>query len=147
MSVGFAKRRGYLGIRLSAKDADFRRWYENIKRGGMATTHTWLRRVGFMHKKFGEASSQMASLKPKEATSFVLDVIGTLEKDGLSGSYVAGIIQPVTIWLDFNGIPVQQRLKIHGRNDWYGLLTRDGPTLTSSIQNWMGGYQSDNHLV
>jgi integrase len=60
---------------------------------------------------------ELANFEPKQATNFLLDLITKFESDGLSGSYIAGLVKPVKSWFDFNSIPIQQRVKIRGRND------------------------------
>jgi site-specific recombinase XerC len=99
------------------KDKNIRRWYDNVSRGSIITAHTWLRRLGLIHKKFHKTPQQIASMNTKDRTNFVLDVITQLEKDGTSGSYIANIVKALKNWLEFNGKPIQQKIKIHGRND------------------------------
>jgi len=101
-------------------DTDFRRWFENVRRGSVATAHEWLRRMGFIQKTFGKGPKQIASLKPKDATNFILDVVSALESQKRSGSYISNCVKPLKSWLEFNGITIQQRIKIPGR----GELTR-----------------------
>ena len=99
------------------KDEDVKRWYDNVSRGSIITAHTWLRRLGLIHKKFNKTPKQIASMPSRDRTNFLLDVITQLEKNGISGSYIANIIKALKNWLEFCGKPVQQRIKIHGRND------------------------------
>jgi PAS domain-containing protein len=99
------------------EDPDFKRWFQNIRRGSVATGYEWLRRMGLVHKKFGKSPSQIASMNPKQATGFLLDIVGTLEDEGKNGGYIANIVKPVKSWLDFNGKTIQQRIKIPGRGE------------------------------
>jgi len=110
------------------EDKDFRRWYENVSRGSIATGHTWLRRVGFVHKKFHKTPRQIAAMPPKAAANFLLDIVGILEKEGKGGSYISNVIKPLKSWLDFNGKPVQQRIKIRGRDDLVRFADERPPT-------------------
>jgi len=110
------------------KDNDFKRWFQNVKRGSVITAYEWLRRVGLIHKKFGKSPSEIASLSSKEATSFLLDVVSTLEEEGVSGSYIANIIKPLRSWLDFNGITIQQRIKVSGRGELVKVADERPPT-------------------
>ena len=98
-------------------DVDFKRWFNNVKRGSVATAHEWLRRMGYIHKTFGKSPKEIASLSPKSATNFILDMVSTLEEQGRGGNYIANCVKPLKSWLEFNGIPTQQRIKISGRGE------------------------------
>ncbi len=67
------------------KNPDFKRWYENIARGSIVTSHVWLRRVGWIHKKFSVSPEAIAKMNSKKGANFIMDVVGTLEKEGKSG--------------------------------------------------------------
>jgi len=101
-------------------DADFRRWFDNARRGSPITGYEWLRRMGFIQKKFGKSPKQIAAMNQKQAVNFLLDMVGELEKEKRSGSYISNLVKPVKSWLEFNGKPVVQKIKIPGR----GELTR-----------------------
>lgn len=60
---------------------------------------------------------EIASLGPREAANFILDVVGALEAEGRSGSYIANCVKPLKSWLSFNGVEVQQRIKIPHRDE------------------------------
>jgi len=98
-------------------DPDFKRWLQNVRRGSLVTSSEWLRRVGWVHKKFGKTPSEIASLSSREAANFLLDIVSELEGEGRSGGYIANIIKPLKGWLQFNDIPVHQRIRIHGRDE------------------------------
>ena len=109
-------------------DVDFRRWFDNVRRGSVATAHEWLRRIGFIHKTFHKSPKQIASLKPKEATNFILDVVSALESQKRSGSYISNCVKPLKSWLEFNGITIQQRIKIPGRGELTRVADERPPT-------------------
>jgi len=109
-------------------DVDFRRWFDNVRRGSVATAHEWLRRMGFIHKTFHKSPKQIASLKPKEATNFILDVVSALESQKRSGSYISNCVKPLKSWLEFNGITIQQRIKIPGRGELTRVADERPPT-------------------
>jgi hypothetical protein len=109
-------------------DADFRRWYENLKRGSVVTAHHWLRRVGHVHEKFGKSPKQIASMDQKQATDFLLDLVSVLEKEGKNGGYIANYIKPLRNWLQFNGIVIQQRIKVPGRGQLARVADERTPT-------------------
>jgi len=99
------------------EDDTFKRWFQNVRRGSLVTGYDWLRRVGWVHKKFGKTPSEIASLSPREAGDFLLDVVGKLEEEGRSGGYIANIIKPLKSWLEFNGKQLLQRIKVPGRGE------------------------------
>ena len=80
------------------KDEDVKRWYDNVSRGSIITAHTWLRRLGLIHKKFNKTPKQIASMPSRDRSNFLFDVITQLEEDGISGSYIANIIKALKNW-------------------------------------------------
>ena len=110
------------------EDADFKRWFLNVKRGSIVTAYDWLRRIGFIHKKYRKTPQQLAFLNPKEATNFILDVISDLDQHKKSGGYIANCVKPLKSWLDFNGIQVQQKIKISGRSELVNVADERPPT-------------------
>lgn len=109
-------------------DPDFNRWFNNVKRGSVATAHEWFRRMGRIHKQFGKTPKQMAEMSPKEAGNFIMDLITSMEREGKSGNYIANCVKPIKNWLQFNGIQVQQNIKIHGRNEVTAVANERTPT-------------------
>lgn len=101
-------------------DVDFKRWFENVKRGSVVTAHEWFRRMGYIQKRFGKNPKDIASLSPKDATNFILDVVSALEADGRSGNYISNCVKPLKSWLEFNGVQIQRKIKISKQ----GELTR-----------------------
>src|SRR5437667_10486407 len=95
-------------------DADVKRWHDNVSRGSEVTASIWLRRIGMVHRKFGKTPKDLASMKPKEATDFLLDVVGTMEKEGKAGSYISGVLKPIKNWLAWNEITIQKKIKVRG---------------------------------
>ncbi len=99
------------------EDADFKRWFDNVKRGSVSYAYESLRKVGYLCSKYGKTPRQMAAMGRKQATNFVLDLVGDLEREKLSGATIANYVKAVKSWLDFNGIHIEQRVKIRGRDD------------------------------
>jgi hypothetical protein len=97
------------------QDPDFTRWYDDIKRGSIVTAHHWLRRIGYVHVKSGKTPKDMAKSDQKQATAFLLDVVSAFEREGKNGGYIANFVKPIKNWLEFNGITIQQKIKIPGR--------------------------------
>ncbi|MEO9320400.1 MAG: site-specific integrase [Nitrososphaera sp.] len=98
-------------------DENFKRWYENVKRGSTNTAFEWFRRMGMIHKRFNVLPKDIARMNQKRASAFLLDMVTALEKEGKSGSYISNNVKPVKNWLSFNGIQVNQRIKISRRNE------------------------------
>ncbi|MDG7008370.1 MAG: hypothetical protein JRN06_09050 [Nitrososphaerota archaeon] len=71
------------------EDPDFRRWYENVSRGSLATAQEWFRRMGLVRDRFGVAPGEIAKMSQGRASDFLLDVVGALDKEGRSGTYIA----------------------------------------------------------
>jgi len=109
-------------------DADFRRWFNNVKRGSVVTAHEWLRRMGLIHKRFGRSPKEIASLSTKNATNFILDMVSALEDQNRSGNYIANCVKPLKSWLEFNGTPIQQRIKISRREELVRFADERPPT-------------------
>jgi hypothetical protein len=93
------------------EDADFKRWFSNVRRGSVATAHEWLRRMGFVRKRFKKTPKEIASLSPKHGADFLMDIVSALEGEGRSGNYIANCIKPLKSWLEFNGVTIQERIK------------------------------------
>ena len=60
-------------------DPNFKRWFNNIKRGSVNTAYEWVRRFGLIHKRFNKAPSDFAKMDAKQAGNFLLDMVDTLE--------------------------------------------------------------------
>lgn len=84
--------------------------------------------MGRLHQRFGKSPKEIAALSPKEAANFIMDVITVLEEEGKSGSYISNMTKPVKNWLSFNGVEVQQRIKIAGRGQVTTVADEQTPT-------------------
>jgi hypothetical protein len=93
-------------------DPNFRRWYENVARGSLATAQEWFRRMGLVRDRFGVAPERIAKMGQREASDFLLDVVGALDREGKSGNYIANIVRPLKSWLSWNGVEISRRIKI-----------------------------------
>jgi hypothetical protein len=94
------------------EDKDFRRWYDNVTRGSLVTAQEWFRRIGFVCARFETTPQKIARMSQKQATDFLLDVIGTLEKEGRSGNYISNIVKPLKSWLAWNDTQITRAIKI-----------------------------------
>lgn len=98
-------------------DADFKRWVDNVKRGSQTYGYEVLRRMGYVERRFGKSPKDFAKMDQKQAANFILDMIGELESEKKSGSYISNLVNAIRGWLDFNGIQIQQRIKISNRDE------------------------------
>ena len=110
------------------KDPNFKRWYDNVARGSIITATVWLRRVGMLQGKFGKTPQQIAKMKPKQASNFLMDVVTTMQREGKQGGYISSCIKPLKNWLEFNDVKIAQRIKIRGQDDTPTLADERTPT-------------------
>jgi hypothetical protein len=94
------------------KDANFKRWYENTKRGSPAAADERLRRIGLVCRTFDTTTQRVAKMKPKDATAFLMDIVSYFESKNHAPSYVKNYVKAVKSWLEFNGITVNQRIRV-----------------------------------
>ena len=99
------------------EDPDFNRWFHNVKRGSVNTAHEWFRRFGRIHKTFDVLPSDFVKMGEKKAVAFILDMVTKMESEKKSGSYISNNVKPIKNWLSFNGIHIEQRIKISRRNE------------------------------
>lgn len=99
------------------KDPDFRRWFYNVKRGSANTAYEWFRRFGRIHKRFGKMPKDFVKMGERKTVAFMLDMVTELESEKKSGSYISNNVKPIKNWMSFNGITIDQRIKISRRND------------------------------
>jgi len=109
-------------------DPDFKRWVDNIKRGSATYGYEMLRRMGYVEKRFKKSPKEFAKMPPKQATNFILDLVSELEGEKKSGSYISNIVKAIRSWLDFNGIQIQQKVKISNRDDLTRFADERPPT-------------------
>ena len=109
-------------------DPDFKRWVDNVKRGSQTYGYEVLRRMGYIEKRFKKSPKDFAKMTPKQATSFILDMISELESEKKSGSYISNCVKAVKGWLEFNGKHIQQKIKISKRDDLVRFADERPPT-------------------
>jgi len=97
------------------EDSDVRRWFRNVKRGSQVTAYEWIRRLGWVCREFKVTPQQLARMKPKTATDFVLDMVSELEDRKFSGNYIDNLVKPIRSWFDYKQIPLRSKIKIVGR--------------------------------
>jgi integrase len=109
-------------------DAAFKRWVENVKRGSQTYGYEVVRRMGYVERRFGKSPKVIAEMDSKKAANFLLDLIGELESEKKSGSYISNIVKAVRGWLEFNGIQIQQKIKIRNRDELTRVADERPPT-------------------
>jgi PAS domain-containing protein len=94
------------------EDQDFKRWFTNIKRGSPSYAYELRRRMGYIHRQFKKSPKDIASMTPKQAGNFILDVVTELEKEKLSGKYIGNYVKALKNWLEYNDVHVTQKVKV-----------------------------------
>lgn len=103
-----ARRKGYAPL---LKDADVRRWYDNVARGSSVTADVYLRRMGSFCLHFKIAPKDLLSLSENQLHNLMLDYVSFMEKSGKSGSYIKSALKAVKSWLAHNGKEVKGKSK------------------------------------
>jgi hypothetical protein len=96
-------------------DPNFKKWFQNQKRGSVATAYERLRRFGQLHKRYRKLPADFAALGADGATDFVATMIDKMETEGVAPNYAANFKKALASWLDWNKIKLTQRLKIANR--------------------------------
>jgi hypothetical protein len=65
----------------------------------------------------------------KKGVEFLMDMVTQLEAEKKSGSYIPNNVKPIMNWLSFNGININQRIKIARRNELVTVADERVPTL------------------
>jgi len=82
-------------------DRNVRRWFLNAQRSSPSYAYELLRRLGYIRKRYGISPQDLAKMRPKEATDFILDMVTDLEAENLAGSYVINYVKATKNWLEF----------------------------------------------
>lgn len=136
---------------LLKKDANFRRWYENLRRGSPSSADAKLRRIGYVcrvfctcghakdeHskackkcscKKFANVTTQyLAGLDAKKGGHLILDVISKLESEGKEGEYMKDYVKALKSFLSFNGVQITQKIKVPRPSNTTKVSQEQSPT-------------------
>jgi integrase len=84
--------------------------------------------MGYVEKHFGKSPQDFTRMSPKQAGSFILDMISSMESEKKSGSYISNCVKAVRNWLDFNGIQIPQKIKISNRDELTKFADERPPT-------------------
>jgi hypothetical protein len=74
-------------------DPDFKRWFNNVKRGSPNTAYEWFRRFGRIQKRFGFLPKNFIAMGEKKTVAFILDMVTELELENKSGSYISNSVK------------------------------------------------------
>jgi hypothetical protein len=110
------------------KDADVRRWYDNVSRGSLVTADVYLRRLGSFCRSFDTTPKALVSLGEGELHNLLLDCVSSMEKAGRAGSYIESMLKAVRSWLYHNGKEAKRKIRIKGARDTPSLKDERVPT-------------------
>ncbi|MEM3697741.1 MAG: site-specific integrase [Candidatus Bathyarchaeia archaeon] len=99
------------------KDADVKRWYENVARGSKVTADVYLRRLGWVCKHLSLKPKELLGKSEKELGMLLADLVSYLEREGKAGSYIKSCLKAVKSWLSFNMVEVKVKIKIKDADD------------------------------
>ncbi|MGI0070192.1 MAG: hypothetical protein ACREAN_08065, partial [Nitrosopumilaceae archaeon] len=97
------------------RDADLKRWYNNLARGSKITADVRLRRVANFCKIHNMTPRDLASLAQRDlraATDLMEDHITWMEEKHYSPGYIENTIKSVKSWLAHFEIEIKRKLKI-----------------------------------
>ena len=119
------RRKGYAFL---LKDADVKRWYENVARGSQVTADVYLRRLGSFCQHFKKNPKDLTPLSESDLHAMMLDYVSFMEKSGKTGSYIKSALKAAKSWLAHNGKEVKRKIKIKGSEDTPSLKDERVPT-------------------
>ena len=110
-------------------DEEIRRWYENLRRGAKVTADHYLARLGHVCETFEVTPGSISSMSPRQAYSFLLDIVTAQEARGLAGSHIKGVLKAVKSWLRHNDVAVDRDINVNGADDTPTLVDERVPEL------------------
>ncbi len=110
------------------KDADVKRWYDNISRGSHVTADVYLRRLGSFCINIHTDPKTLAVRSEPELFNLLLDRVSQMENEGKMGSYIESEIKSVKSWLSHSGKDVKKKIRIEGARDAPSLKDERVPT-------------------
>lgn len=99
------------------KDADVKRWFDNVARGSPVTADVYLRRLAAFCSDIHATPKELTAKSERELHDLMLDCVSQMEKDNKAGSYIESTLKAVKSWLNHNGKDVRRRIKIRGARD------------------------------
>lgn len=110
------------------KDADIRRWYENLGRGSLATADVYARRLASFSEVMKVGPNELIAKDDKGITDILFDFVSWSEKQGHAGSYIRTTLKSVRSWLQHNNRDIKARIKVVGAHDTPTLRKERVPT-------------------
>lgn len=107
------------------RDERVKRWYDNLANGSPQTADVRLRRLWRFCEEIGMSPSEYADLAKSgdegltRAEDILQDFVTKAQKDGLEGSYIAGIKKAVVSWLKFNYTNLWRSIKVKNSRGQY----------------------------
>jgi len=99
------------------RDAEVRRWYDNLARGSEATASVYLRRLGNFCDAHGLTPKEFAGLSEGRLKAMLMDFVTREERRGSAGSYIGSVLKALRSWLAHNGRDIKLGIKIRGLHD------------------------------
>ena len=111
------------------EDQDVKRWHDNLEAGSMITAEVYLRGLGLYCTLTGTTPKKILADAPSKAfrDGFV-DFVRKLESQGKAGSYIERFRKVIISWTSYNGLDIQLKVNIRGRNESPTLSRERVPT-------------------
>jgi len=111
------------------KDADVKRWYENVARGSKISADVCFRRLGSFCELHKITPRRLASMRDKELHDLLMDYVTSAEKKGYAGSYISSTMKALRSWLAHNNRELKIKIKIKNVDDTPSLKDERVPTV------------------
>ncbi len=99
-------------VEIYLKDADFRRWWEQLGNGSPSTADAWSRRLRGFCQETRTTPKGLLAKDGKQLRDLFIDHISREQRRGSVGSYIAYSLKVARSWLRINDREVPFRLKI-----------------------------------
>jgi hypothetical protein len=99
-------------------DPDVKRWHDNLAAGSVITAGVYLRGLGLFCELMKTTPKKI--LKDASTKTFrdgFVDFIRLMESQGKAGSYIERFRKVVLSWTSYNGINIQLKVNIRGKNE------------------------------
>jgi hypothetical protein len=109
-------------------DPTVRRWFDNLARGSQITADNYLRCLFNYARRMKTTPAAVAKYSPAKAYESLLDFVTGEEKRGIAGSAIHTYVKAARSWLSFNGVRVDQKIKVRGAEQAPTLRNEEVPT-------------------
>ncbi len=96
------------------QDPSVDRWHRNVARGSQITADVYLRRIGHVCATHATSPAALVAMIPKDRRDFLADLVSEMEDAGRAGTYVLSTLRAIKSWLAFNGVRLEQPIKVRG---------------------------------